>query len=70
MPASAKARIASTEIPASAGVQGPGRDDEAIGAALEQLADLGLVVADHLDLRPELAQVLDEVVGEASRSCR
>ena len=49
---------------------GAGRDDEAVGAALEQLADLGPVVADDLDLGPELAQVLDEVVGEASRSCR
>ena len=43
---------------------GAGRDDEAVGAALEQLADLGLVVADDLELGPELAQVLDEVVGE------
>ena len=44
---------------------GAGRDDEAVGAAPEQLVDRGAVVADHLDLRPQLAQVLDQVVGEA-----
>src|SRR3954447_14764455 len=42
----------------------PGRDDHAVPPALEQLADLRRVVADDLDLRPQLAQVLDEVVGE------
>ena len=31
---------------------------------LEQLGDGRPVVADHVDLRPELAQILDEVVGE------
>src|SRR4051794_19199452 len=44
---------------------GAGGDHQAVGAALEQLADLGPVVADDLHLGAELPQVLDEVVGEA-----
>ena len=43
---------------------GPGRDDHAVRAAREQLVDAGRVVAHNVDLRAELAQVLDEVVGE------
>ncbi len=50
--------------PRLGGRAGAGRDDEAVGAALQQLADLGLVVADHLELGAELTQVLDQVVGE------
>ena len=42
----------------------PGRDHQPVGAALEQLGDGSPVVADHVELRPELTQVLDEVVGE------
>ena len=64
MPASGKRRDASTEIPASAGVQGPGEITSRSRPALEQLADARPVVADDLDLGAELAQVLDEVVGE------
>ncbi len=41
-----------------------GRDDDAVGRAFEQLVDAGLVVAHDVELRPELAEVLDEVVGE------
>src|SRR5919112_4147357 len=37
------------------------RHDHAVGAALEQLRQ---IVAHHLDVGPELAEVLDEVVGE------
>src|SRR3954463_6699532 len=43
---------------------GPGRDDDAVPPAPEQIVDRGGVVAHRLDLRPQLAQVLDEVVGE------
>ncbi len=43
---------------------GAGRDDEALGVALEQLVDRRLVVAHDLELGTELAQVLDQVVGE------
>ena len=38
-----------------------GRDDHPIGAPLEQL---GQVVPHHVHVGPQLAQVLDEVVGE------
>ena len=40
------------------------RFPEAGVPALEQLVDRGGVVADDLELRPQLPQVLDEVVGE------
>jgi hypothetical protein len=43
----------------------PRRDDHPVVAADQQLVDLGVVVAHHLDLGPELAEVLHEVVGEA-----
>ena len=56
--------MASIEMPASSGVHGPGRDDDAVGRALEQLVDGRDVVAHDLDLGAQLAQVLDEVVGE------
>jgi hypothetical protein len=41
-----------------------GRDHQSSVTALDQLGDRRLVVADDLDLGAELAQVLDEVVGE------
>src|SRR5436305_1540234 len=50
-----------------AGVVGrarPGRDDHAVGLARAHLADALDVVPHHLDLSPEDAQVLDEVVRE------
>ena len=52
------------EIPASAGVQGPGETTSRSGPRSSSSPTVGPVVADDLDLRPELAQVLDEVVGE------
>ena len=64
VPASAKARIASPEIPASAGVQGPGETTSRSAPRSSSSPTVGLVVADDLDLRPQLAQVLDQVVGE------
>ena len=63
--ASGNRRTASSEIPASFGVHGPGRDDHPVIAADQQLVDRRVVVADDLDLGAELAEVLDEVVGEA-----
>src|SRR4051794_23091552 len=41
-----------------------GRDDDAVGPSLEQLVDVRGVVAHDVELAPQLAQVLDEVVGE------
>ena len=64
MPASANARERLDRDPGVGGRAGPGRDHEPVGAALEQLGHLGLVVADDVDLRSQLAEVLDEVVGE------
>src|SRR3954452_6135291 len=40
------------------------RYHRAVRRALDQLLDRGHVVAHHLGLRPQLAEVLDEVVGE------
>src|SRR4051794_12134529 len=40
------------------------RHDRLVGAAVDQLLDACHVVANHVELRPQLAQVLDEVVGE------
>jgi hypothetical protein len=42
----------------------PGRDDDAVGSALQQLVDRRDVVAHDVDLRAELAEDLDEVVRE------
>ena len=63
-PASGKRRIASTEMPASLGVHGPGETTTRSHVRAEQVVDGGDVVAHGLDLRPQLPQVLDEVVGE------
>src|SRR4051812_30181367 len=41
-----------------------GRDDDAVGPAREQLLDVRGVVAHDVELAAQLAQVLDEVVGE------
>src|SRR4051812_13721851 len=43
---------------------GAGRDDQPVRLARQQLCDRRLVVAHDFHLRPQLAQVLDEVVGE------
>src|SRR4051812_27630644 len=42
----------------------PRRDDHAVRPAREQRVDVLDVVAHHLELGPQLAEVLDEVVGE------
>src|SRR3954467_6486068 len=60
-------REAAGDLDRHAGLVGrarPGRDDDAVEAALEQLVDARAVVAHDLELAPQLAQVLDEVVGE------
>ena len=62
--ASAKLRIASTETPASAGVQGPGETTTRPGCAIHQIGGGRRVVAHHVHLGPQLTQVLHEVVGE------
>ena len=43
---------------------GPGRDDDAVPAAVEEILDARAVVAHDVQVGPELAQHLDEVVGE------
>src|SRR4051795_5838596 len=60
-------REAAGDLDRHAGLVGrarPGRDDDPLEAALEQLVDARAVVAHDLELAPQLAQVLDEVVGE------
>ena len=52
-------------MPASFGVQGPGESTIASGSAASTSVDRDLVVAMHGHLRPEPAQVVDEVEGEA-----
>ena len=51
-------------MPASFGVQGPGEMQMRSGLERLDLVDGDHVVAQHLHLRAELAEVLDEVVGE------
>ena len=51
-------------MPASLGVHGPGETTTRSGCALEQLVDGGDVVAHDVQLRAQLAEELDEVVGE------
>ena len=52
------------EIPASLGVHGPGDTTTRSGARASSSSTDGAVVAHHLQLAAELAQVLDQVVGE------
>src|SRR6266436_1453416 len=54
----AKRSMSGTETPASRGVHGP------VGAERRHLLQRDGVVAPHVDLGAELAQVLDQVVGE------
>ena len=68
--------IRSRQMPASFGVQGPGDSTIASGSAAKHVRDgRNLVVAMHNDVRPQPAQVMDEVEGEAvvvvdqQRSC-
>ncbi len=63
-PASGKRRMTSTEMPASSGVHGPGetttRSEPPASSSSTAAASLRTVSSSHA----ELAQVLDEVVGE------
>ena len=65
IPSSGKRRAASIDTPASTGPARARGDHHAVGAAREQLVDRVHVVAHDVGLRAQLAQVLDEVVGEA-----
>ena len=58
--------MTSFEMPASTGVHGPGRDDQVGGRGQLDLFERDLVVADdpQVDARVDLAQPLDQVVGE------
>ena len=51
--------------PASDGVQGPGGDDDSLRRELFDFGNGDLVVAHDMEVRPQLAEILDEVVGEA-----
>src|SRR4051794_26866799 len=58
---------AAHHLDADAGLVGrarAGAHDDAVVVSLQQLVDRGGVVSDHVEVGPELAQVLDEVVGE------
>ena len=46
------------------GGAGAGRQHDAFGAAVQRVAGGDLVIADHAHLRPQLPQVMEEVVGE------
>ena len=52
-------------MPASIGVAGAGRQQHGLGLQRPGLLDGQGVVADDKRLRAQLAQVVDEVVGEA-----
>ena len=47
------------------GVAGTGGNDDPLGAQAQRLVGADGVVAAHLDLRPQLAQVMAQVVGKA-----
>ena len=47
------------------GVAGPGREQDRRGAHRHRRLHVDLVVAPHHDLGPELAEIVEEVVGEA-----
>ena len=56
------------QVEADAGLvrrAGAGRQHDRLGLAREHVVDRDLVVAMHDDVRPQLAQVVDEVEGEA-----
>src|SRR5262245_31627589 len=46
------------------GVARAGRDDQVTGGSCDKLIERYLIVAKDLNIRPQLAEVLDEVVGE------
>ena len=52
-------------MPASFGVQGPGESTIASGSHRHHVGGRNLVVAMHDDVRPQPAQVMEQVEGEA-----
>ena len=62
---SAAAAISARQMPASFGVQGPGESRIAEGLQRHRRLDVDLVVAADDGLGAELAQIVEEVVGEA-----
>ena len=52
-------------MPASFGVHGPGESTMASGSSRERLVDADLVVAPHRHVGAELAEIMDEIEGEA-----
>ena len=61
----AKRSIAGTEMPASRGVQGPGEMTIRSGCQRLDLLQRDRVVAMDVDVGAQLAEILDEVPGEA-----
>ena len=61
----AKRSITGTEMPASRGVQGPGEIDDPLRLPRLDLLQRDRVVAVDVDVGAQLAEVLDEVPGEA-----
>ena len=57
--------IRSRQMPASLGVHGPGDSTIASGSRASDVIDADLIIAMDIDLRPQAAQVMDEVEGEA-----
>ena len=57
--------IRSRQMPASLGVQGPGESTMASGSAAMNRGGRDLVVAMHDDVRPQLAEIMHQVEGEA-----
>ena len=52
-------------MPASFGVQGPGDSTIASGVGRDHVVGRDLVVAMHDDVRPQPAEIVEEVEGEA-----
>ena len=65
MRVSAAAAISARQMPASSGVQGPGESRIAEGLQRHRRLDVDLVVAADDGLGAELAEIVEEVVGEA-----
>ena len=65
MPVSAAARVSGRQMPASVGVAGTGGEQDGGGVQRHRRLNVDLVVADDARLGPELAEIVEEVVGEA-----
>ena len=57
--------ITSRQMPASFGVHGPGDSTIASGCGRDHIGGRDLVVAMHDDVRPQPAEVVEQVEGEA-----